>query len=139
MSQTTALEVDAAVFAAYPRTDAELRTDGHEPGVGVAVGRSGLAAEIGVAEERASVVGGGERGGGAARIMRTGHEHLLHEVCALHGDDLRGLAVVGIDFVAVFVYDACDHDGIVVPAVVCNHAIGVEQFGQLHVAGAQSQ
>ena len=49
LTQGAGTEVETAVFASYPGTNYELRTYTHKPGIGVVVGGTCLATELGIA------------------------------------------------------------------------------------------
>ena len=138
LSESARAEVDAAVFAAYPCAANQVRTDAHEPGIGVVVAGAGLAAEVGIpCGTNAHPAVQAHRGGSG--LAQSAHHHLLHQPGALHGDDLfLGLGRL-IDFAPVFVDNPRHEHGFHMLAVVGNGAIGVGQLEQVHVAGTQGE
>ena len=48
LTQGSGAEVETAVFASYPGTNYQLRAHTHEPGIGMVVGGTSLATELGI-------------------------------------------------------------------------------------------
>ena len=132
LSHAHGVEVYVAILASYPAAADELWGEAYEPGVGVAVGCSGLSAYFAF-----DVVLVAQSSGGA--VVDHSAQHLDHLVGAFGADDLVHAWLEVGDDVAFVVLDACDEERGGAYAVVGEGCVGADHLGYRHLAGAEAE
>ena len=134
MSELTGAEVDATVFATHPGATNKTGRGAHKPGIGVIVGRAGLATEVGivvgVAHETTQTRGS---------ATHATHQQLLNVEGALGREGLALFGIGFIDDVAVAILDTGYQYGVDGLTIIDGRTIGTYQFEQIDIAGTKRQ
>ena len=126
--------MDGTVLATDPCTDDKVGAYGHEPGVRMVVGRTGLASPVGVVEDEVA-----QSLTGSAGFIHTALQHLLHEESHTVRKGFLMVFRCDIDLISVFVEDACDDDRDMMFSVIGHGTVGIDHLQQVHVTGSESQ